>query len=80
MGICCLKGYLRDTHLNSWYWLMIKILGDTNENAKKTRFNTVWGNLVSNIASDIETRIGKWNHQEILGVLQIGMLPDGYFT
>ena len=39
-----------------------------------------WGNLVSNITSDIETRIGKWNHQEILDVLQIGMLPDGYFT
>ena len=80
MGICCLKGYLRDTHLNSWYWLMIRILGGKNDYRNKTRFNAVWDKLVPNITSDIETGIGKWSHQEILDVLQIGMLPDGYFT
>ena len=59
---------------------MIRILGGTNEDANKTRCNAVWGNLVPNTSSDIETGIGEWNHQEILGVLQIGMLLDGDFT
>ena len=59
---------------------MIRILGGTNEHANKTRCNAVWGNLVSNIMSDIEIGIGKWSHQEISDVLQIGMLPDGDFT
>ena len=59
---------------------MIRILGGTNGDANKTRFNAVWGNLVPNITSDIETGIREWHHREILDVLQIGMLLDGDFT
>ena len=37
------------------------------------------GDLVPNITRDTETGIGKWNHQEIVDILKIGMLPDGDF-
>ena len=38
------------------------------------------GDLVPNITPDIETGIGQWSHQEIVDILQIGMLPDGDYA
>ena len=38
------------------------------------------GYWAPNITPDIETGIGKWSNQEIVDILQIGMLPNGDFT
>ena len=50
MAICCLQGYLRDTHLNSCCRLMIKTLGGTNAIANKTRRLTLGGMLISTVS------------------------------
>ena len=80
MGIFCSKGYLRDTHLNSCYRLIIRILGGINEHAIKTQFNAGSGYLVPNMTSDIESGIDKCSNQKISDLVQICMPPDGDFT